>query len=54
MELSKVRENNLDSEKSCPTFRTLGPSSNHVAALSYQGAGRAVQLDLGVYDLLCS
>ena len=48
MELYKVREIRL--EESRPTLRTLSPGpGDHVAALPYQGAGRAVQLDL----LLC-
>ena len=51
MELYKVRENS--SEESGPTLRTLGPGpGDHVAALSYQGAGRAVQLDLLLSRLL--
>ena len=50
MELCKV-----SLEENCPALRTLGPgpaSGDHVAALSYQRAGRAVQLDLGLSGLL--
>ena len=53
MERERERENS--SEKSGPTLRTLGPGpGDHVAALSYQGAGRAVQLDLLLSCLLSS
>ena len=51
MELYKVREIRL--EESRPTLRTLSPGpGDHVAALPYQGAGRAVQLDLALPRIL--